>query len=457
MRPGVDAGQVRPLDDPSTPAGVLGVIRHDLRAAVDAHPTAADHHAHPLADQTPRHRIGVRVHRHRAVRLHPADQIPQLPERRPSGARAQTLRLAPEALQRRLAGGAVAALVRDLALPPRQVPPQRLQALELAARDRVALDVAHAPFVLPLRARPVRRARPRTEAPVRRERQEPVVELHLARRRVVLLHQRLRVVHQHLLGNAAEVPERPLQPREPRRLALVPERLRVAPPRVAQRRHEQLRPHPLAPDRHPRLAEVDLQLPTRRRLEPQRRLRLRPQLPPMRRHRPLHRAQARLHAQLARQLLAHHLRVAPMPEEALPQPRVQPVQLAAAPRPAVRRPAVRLQVPPHRVPTAAELPRNPPRSPTQLVQPQHRLHLLRPQHSPLPRSLQPHASVALPHPVNPLFLVVCQGQFSCRMGVSFACRLTLASRPAAPGWSCSRMCGQHRMASTKTAYIVERS
>ena len=45
--------------------------------------------------------------------------------------------------------------------------PQRLQALELAARDRVALDVVHAPFVFPLRARPVRRARPRSEAPVR--------------------------------------------------------------------------------------------------------------------------------------------------------------------------------------------------------------------------------------------------------------------------------------------------
>jgi hypothetical protein len=38
-------------------------------------------------------------------------------------------------------------------------------------------------------------------------------------------------------------------------------------PRVAQRRPEQMQPHVLAADRHPRLAEVDLQLAARRRLE----------------------------------------------------------------------------------------------------------------------------------------------------------------------------------------------
>jgi hypothetical protein len=51
-------------------------------------------------------------------------------------------------------------------------------------------------------------------------------------------------------------------------------RLHVGPPRVAERRQEQVDPHALAADRHPRLAEVDLQLPPRWCLEAQRRPRL---------------------------------------------------------------------------------------------------------------------------------------------------------------------------------------
>jgi len=57
----------------------------------------------------------------------------------------------------------------------------------------------------------------------------------------------------------------------------VPEGAHENPPGIAKRRHEQIKPHPLAADRNPRLAEIDLQLMARRRLEAQRRPRFRPQ------------------------------------------------------------------------------------------------------------------------------------------------------------------------------------
>jgi hypothetical protein len=108
----------------------------------------------------------------------------------------------------------------------------------------------------------------------------------------MVLDQRLGIVEQHLLGQAAEMPERALQPLEPGRLPLVPEGAGIDPARVAEGRHEQVDPHLLVADRHPALAEVDLQLPPRRRLEAHRRQRLRRELAPQVRHRPLDRAQA---------------------------------------------------------------------------------------------------------------------------------------------------------------------
>ena len=80
------------------------------------------------------------------------------------------------------------------------------------------------------------------------------------------------------------------------------------PARIAQRRHKQVDPHALAGDRHPRLAEVDLQLMTGRRLEAQRRPRLGPQRLAQSRHRPLDRAQAHRQPSLAQQILAHDSR-----------------------------------------------------------------------------------------------------------------------------------------------------
>ena len=63
--------------------------------------------------------------------------------------------------------------------------------------------------------------------------------------------------------------ERALHAVEPGRLPLVPESLDKRPSRVAQGRHKQVYPHPLAADRNRDPAKVDLQLLARRRLKPQ--------------------------------------------------------------------------------------------------------------------------------------------------------------------------------------------
>ena len=203
-----------------------------------------------------------------------------------------------------------------------------------------------------------------------------MVELDLARLRVVDDHQRPRVVDQHLPGHAAEVLERALEAAEPRRLPLVPERRHIAPPRVAQRRHEQEYAHPLVANRYPPLAEINLELASRRCLEPHRRLRLGRQQPPERRHRPLDRAQAHVDALLPDQVLAHHLGIAAVLEEALLQPRLLILELAAARLSAVRHPAVGRDVASHRVLAAPELPRDASQPPTERPQLQHRFHLV---------------------------------------------------------------------------------
>ena len=187
---------------------------------------------------------------------------------------------------------------------------------------------------------------------------------------------------------------------------------------MAERRHEQVDPHPLAADRHPRLAEVDLQLPSRRRLEAQRRPRLGRELAPIGLHRPLHGAQADLDPPLALEILAHDIRVAPVSVEPLTQPLLQPIELVATPRTGKRLPAARRDVAPHRRAAASELLRQPPRPPAQTMQPHHRRHFVRLQHDLPPR---------LPYPQRPCHRIIFhtrllslqRGQFSLSSGDQF--------------------------------------
>lgn len=343
-----------------------------------------------LADQPPGDRVGVRVDLHRAVGPHAPAQLARRQERAALGQRPQRGGLvAREARQGRLPGGAVDAEVGHLARPALEMRLERRKALEGPPRHGVALHVAHAALVLALRASPVGRAGPDPEAPVPREGVQLGVQHHLPRDCVVADDEGAGVVQQHLLGHAAEGRERPLHPLEPVLLTLAREGAHVDAPRVAQGGDEQehRRLHPA--DLDPPLPKVDLQLLARARLEPHRRPRLGPQRLAQRRHRPLHGAQADLHALLCHQLLTHHVRVARMPPEALSDPALQPIQRT---RPGRRRrglPAALPQPPPNRRPRAPELRRDPPCAPTERLEPQHRRHVVRLLHLDPPQTLGP--------------------------------------------------------------------
>lgn len=112
-----------------------------------------------------------------------------------------------------------------------------------------------------------------------------------------MLDQSAGIVEQQLARQAAEVAECALDPLQPSRLVLVPERRRIDPARVAQRGHEQEHFARFAIDCDPALAEVDLQLAARRGFEPHRRQRLGRQLAPQVRQGLFHRAQAHHDAQ----------------------------------------------------------------------------------------------------------------------------------------------------------------
>src|SRR5205085_9715150 len=95
-----------------------------------------------------------------------------------------------EADYRRLAGRAVDTRVRHLALPLGEMRLECLPAREGVSRDRVLLHIADAALRLALRARPIRRAGARTEAPMLCERDQLVVELNRPALRVVVHDQR---------------------------------------------------------------------------------------------------------------------------------------------------------------------------------------------------------------------------------------------------------------------------
>jgi hypothetical protein len=93
------------------------------------------------------------------------------------------------------------------------------------------------------------------------------VESYFPGNRIMAVDQRAGVVEEHLLWHPAVVVEGRLDPVKPSRLLLMPERPLEQPPRIAKGGYEQVEPHQFPADRHPRLAEIDLQLMPRRRLK----------------------------------------------------------------------------------------------------------------------------------------------------------------------------------------------
>jgi|GEM_PF-5165010 hypothetical protein len=105
----------------------------------------------------------------------------------------------------------------------------------------------------------------------------------------------------------------------------------------------------------------------------------------------------------SRQILAHHVAVAAVPMETVGEPGLQTVQPSLATRSAEADPAIRLEVALHGIPAAAELDRNPPRPPAQLVQPGHRRHVLRRQHRILPQANRLRRALLNRHRGHPSF------------------------------------------------------
>ena len=303
------------------------MTRHFDAGLEHPHRSGAHLHRHARADQSPGHAVLVGVDLDRGLGVDLAAQFPDLMIGRTPLQRLQAGRLDPrEPVDRPLAGRAMNAHVGDVAHPGDQMSFQRLPAGKPSSRQRILLDVADPVLVLALGPRPVRRTGLRLELPVTGKRMEALVERHLPGLPVVVGHQRSGIVDQDLARDAREMREGPFQPTHPGRLAFMTERRNEVAPRTAQRRHEQMHVHDLLADQNPGGAEVDLQLPARRRLEADRRPGLGGQFTTQTDHRAFHRAQGHPDAMLRRQFLANHVGIAAMATEPLGQPNLKSIQ-----------------------------------------------------------------------------------------------------------------------------------
>jgi len=151
----------------------------------------------------------------------------------------------------------------------------------------------------------------------------------------------------------------------------------MQPPRGPERSHEHERLNLGAADLDKALAEVDLQLPTRKRLEPRRRQRLGFERLPIRGNGALQRSQADAEPLLGDKILAHDVGIAAMPDEPLAQPVLMPVERLRSLRRLERHDAARRHVVLHRVMAAAELRRDPLHAPSARLQSQHLLDVIR--------------------------------------------------------------------------------
>jgi hypothetical protein len=214
---------------------------------------------------------------------------------------------------------------------------------------------------------------------------QPGIELDLPGQPVVMRDEPAIIVEQHLFGNSAKVAESAFDTGKPTLLALVAKRLDIEPPRVAQRRYEQINLHIVVADHRPTLAKVDLQLLAGRRLEADRRARLCLQFASQVTHLALDRPQAQPDPLVPLELLANHIGVAGMPAETLRNPILKPGQRPRPTATAIRYPAARRQISANCHMAAPQFAGDPPHTPSQRLQPQHRCNLVRRLHRLPPR------------------------------------------------------------------------
>jgi hypothetical protein len=230
-------------------------------------------------------------------------------------------------LSRRLTRRAVHPRIRDLAGPGLEMRFHLRPGGKAPAGDRVPLDIGDAALVLALGARAIRRTSPDPETAVPGKCMQPWMQHHLAAGRIMMQNQCLAIVEQNFPRHAAEGAERALQSVEPTVLPLMSIRPHMQPTRVAEGCDEEKDFDRNTIDLNPALAEVDLQLLARLRLEPHRRTCRGNQLPAQRCRRTLDRPQADDDALLGCQLLANYIGVAGMATKPLGEPVGQSIQL----------------------------------------------------------------------------------------------------------------------------------
>jgi hypothetical protein len=226
-----------------------------------------------------------------------------------------------EAVHGSFACGAMGPHIRDLPHPPHQVAAKGLPAWPGKPPQGIAFGVTHASFHLALGSGPIGAAGSGFHAPVEAE----GFELGMKFRAVTLPaeDQGFGVVHHTFLGHTPEMAQRSLQALQPVTLPKGGIDLGEGSSAIPQRCHEHERLHPLPGHLDPLLAEVDLHLMARVRLESEGGPILVQRLVPERRYEPFHRAQAHLNATV-RQFLPQHVCV-PHPGQ---EPRPQPILVA---------------------------------------------------------------------------------------------------------------------------------
>ncbi|MGY3495014.1 hypothetical protein ACVW1B_004433 [Bradyrhizobium sp. USDA 4502] len=119
--------------------------RNLVQSMADPHFAGRDRYSHALANKAPRYRVAVCVDLDGAIIADDAGQFTQGSERRLPAERLQPMYLVTrKAEDRRLAGRAVDANVRDFTLPPVEMRLECLPAREGMPRNRVLLHVADA-------------------------------------------------------------------------------------------------------------------------------------------------------------------------------------------------------------------------------------------------------------------------------------------------------------------------
>jgi len=261
------------------------MARDELAVMVNLEYLAFGLDFHAFSGQTVRNRVAIGLEGDQAV-LGNVPDGPLLDDiRRSSLRRVKEIFFLEKHLGGLPVGGSVDPLISDSHDPLQKTGVEMIEAFKQLSPQE-PFDVLDARFNFALCLRPVGTVRPRLEAIAPAEVPEDRIPLEARALKVPLQDDRLEVVVNDLMGNAAQMRERGLMALEEGRELLIPRRDGEHPPAVAQGHDEQMDLGLLPPYLRPALTPVGLGLASGRRLEADRRLDR--GLGPQRTHEPLH-------------------------------------------------------------------------------------------------------------------------------------------------------------------------